>query len=369
MSRAGPGWFGFRPEPRPRVRQSLACLLAVLPLVISSCHARSAANPSVASQEDRTIPVPGAGPAPLLVFAAIGDPHISESQSPVYMYVKANDKSAELLANYVRDINAHVPRVDFTVLLGDVTERGSRAEFETARKIVDSLACPLYVAVGNHDNFGSDAKAGWRDFVGRDSTNYAFDWLGFHFIVIDCTKNPYTQDAVDCDRAIRAWVRHDLIANRDKHTMIFSHYNMWERPWNPMFDTAGHYAEYDGMEEMRRVLERAGNVCAVVNGHVHANRMEVHNGIYYVDVGATLVGRPSIRYFYVFPDRIEVTYAYISDQGLLDYVVSLGEQCTTCFDRKQVADFADGSVADKQFTIPLKPRSPVGQPPTWTMPR
>jgi predicted phosphodiesterase len=323
----------------------------------------------VDSQEDRTVSVPGAGPAPLFVFAAIADPHISTGQSPVYMYVKANDKSAELLANYVRDINAHLPRVDFVVLLGDVTDRGSKAEFETARKIVDSLACPLYAVVGNHDNFESDAKGAWMEFAGRDSSNYTFDWLGFHFIVIDCTKNPYTQNGVDCDRAIRAWVTHDLISNRNKHTILFSHYNMWERPWNPMFDTTGHYAEYGGMNEMRRVLERAGNVCAVVNGHVHANRVEVHNGIYYIDVGATLVGRPSIRYFYVFADRIEVTYAYISDQGLLNYVVGLGEQCTTCFDRKQVADFADGSVADKQFTIPLKPESPVGQLPTRSMPR
>jgi predicted phosphodiesterase len=363
------GWLGLLPEPRPRARVALACVLAALPLVISSCHARSAANPPVGGPDERALPIAADGPAPLFVFAAIGDPHISKGQSPVYMYVKANDKSAELLANCVRDINAHVPRVDFVVLLGDITDRGSKAEFETVRKIADSLACPLYAVVGNHDNFESDAKSGWMKFAGRDSTNYAFDWLGFHFIVIDCTKNPYTQNGVDCDRAIRAWVTHDLIWNRSKHTILFSHYNMWERPWNPMFDTTGHYAEYDGMNEMRQVLERAGNVCAVVNGHVHANRVEVHNGIYYVDIGATLVGRPSIRYFYVFPDRIEVTYAYISDQGLLDYVVSLGERCTTCFDRKQVADFADGSVADKQFTIPLAPHSPIERPPTRSMPR
>jgi len=290
---------------------------------------------------------------PLFVFAAVGDPHIAVNGTFDHKYIKAGDKGPQLLATFVRDINAHSPHVDFVVLLGDVTDKGSGSEFALARKIVDSLTCPLYPLVGNHDNFESDNKQGWKGFAHRDSTDYTFDVKGFHFIGIDCTDNPYTPGAVGCDSTLRLWVAKDLERNPEKPTFILSHYNMWERFWNSQFDTTRHYAEYRGMKDLRQVLERAGNVVAVVNGHVHANRVEQHNGIYYIDVGATLVGRPSIRYFYVFPDRVEVTYAYVSDVALLDYVVQVGTGCLYCFNSKAVVDYADGKVSDKQFTIPL----------------
>jgi len=290
----------------------------------------------------------------LFVFAVIGDSHISAERSPDNRYIKAVDKSAELLANYVGDINAHIPQVSFVVHLGDVSDKGVWSEFAIARGIVDSLDCRLYPVVGNHDNFESDAKASWKRFARMDSTSYTFDYLGFHFVVLDCTQNPYT--GVDCNSALRQWVERDLEANRNKRTIVFSHYNMWERSWNAQFDTTEHYQEYSGMKDLRAILEKAGNVVAVINGHVHANRVEEHNGIYYVDVGATLVGRPSVRYFYVFPDRIEATYAYISDCDLLEYVSKVGPKCTACFDKTRVADYADGQVSDKQFTVLFEPK-------------
>jgi hypothetical protein len=199
----------------------------------------------------------------------------------------------------------------------------------------------------------SDNKRNWKDFAGRESTNYTFDHLGFHFVVIDCTPNPYDPADIECDSVLREWVAADLAANANSPAFVLSHYNMWERDWNALFDTTGHYGEYRGMPELRQVLEEAGNVVAVINGHVHANRVEIHNGIYYIDIGATLVGRPSIRYFCVYPSRVEVTYDYISDTHLLEHVADLGSGCCCCFDRHEVCDFIDGSQSDKEFTIPV----------------
>lgn len=301
-----------------------------------------------------------AEPGVYTVFATIGDSHLRDGGYPDTRYIKAMDVSSDLLRAYLGDINAHVPRVNFAVHLGDLTDLGSTREFEIGREIMDSLACPLYPVVGNHDNFKSDAKAGWLAFARRDSATYAFDVEGFHFIVIDCTLDPYQPPYVDCDSTVRAWVAENLSANRFKPTVVFSHYNMWQRHWNAMFDTTLHYAEYRGMPELRGVLENAGNVVAVVNGHVHANRVEKHNGIYYVDVGATLVGPPSIRYFYVYPDRIDVDFEYLSDQSLFDNVTSLCNQCCCCFSRDDVCDFVDGAPADKRFVIALGPGPAAG---------
>jgi predicted phosphodiesterase len=287
-------------------------------------------------------------------FATIADSHIRDIGGSDLRYIKALDKDEQLLTNYVRDINAHQPRVDFVVHLGDITDLGAPTEFDAARAIMDHLASPLYPVVGNHDNFRSDAKLGWKTFAGRDSTNYSFDHLGYHFIVIDCTMDPYVPPYVNCDSTTRAWVVRDLSANAGKPTIVFSHYNMWRRPWNAMFDTTLSYAEYPGMPELRSALEQAGNVVAVINGHVHANRWEIHNGIYYIDIGATLVGPPSIRYFRVGPDRIDVTFRYISDRALADCVTGLCPHCCCCFDPNAVCNFVNGRPSDKQFTIPVK---------------
>jgi hypothetical protein len=289
----------------------------------------------------------------LFIFATIGDSHLRSSNGTDLRYLKYMDEARGLLANYVRDINAHVPTVDFAVQLGDLTDFGMTTEFAAARQVMDSLACPLHPVLGNHDNFQSDHKQGWLDFAGIPSANYSFDVQGFHFIVIDCTLDPYLFPYVDCGPALRAWVAGDLAANQGKPTIVFSHFNMRERPWNPMFDTTLVYAEYRGMSALRQVLESSGCVVAVINGHVHANRVEIHNGIYYVDVGATLVGPPSIRYFYVYPDRVEATYAYISDQSLFNSVTALCPQCYSCFDPSKVCAFIDGRDQDKRFIIPV----------------
>jgi predicted phosphodiesterase len=289
----------------------------------------------------------------LFLFAVIGDPHVSYAGGQDTRYIKAMDVSPAVLANCVHDINGHSPSVDFAVELGDVADLGMALEFAMGSAIFDSLACPLYAVLGNHDAFQSDHKAGWKAFAKRDSATYAFNFKGMHFIVIDCTLDPYASPFVDCDTTLRDWVRRDLAANHDKPTIVFSHFNMWERHWNPMFDTTATYAEYRGMPELRRVLEEAGNVVAVINGHVHANRVERHQGIYYLDVSATVVGPPSIRYFYVYPDRIEATFSYISDRSLFNRVTALCPVCMFCFDSQQVCEFVDGQIADKEFVMPL----------------
>jgi predicted phosphodiesterase len=262
--------------------------------------------------------------------------------------------SGQILANYVSDINSHTPAVDFVFQLGDLTDNGKPEEFAVARSILDSLRCPLYPVVGNHDNMQSDNKQGWKDFAGRDSTNYSFDHGGLHFLVIDCTMDPYVAPRVHCDRTLLEWVAQDLAANSAKPAFLISHFNMWERSWDADFALGKGYGEYKGMPDLREKLRAAGNVIAVINGHVHANRVELHDGIHYIDIGATLVGRPSIRYFYVFSDRVEVTYAYLSDASLSNRVEKIARQCHRCFDPAMVNDFIDGSDSDKRFTIPVE---------------
>ena len=333
----------------------LSPLALLLALVCGGCTLGPIVSPADEIEEDisQAPPKPFKLEEPLFVFATIADSHITSTFFDDHRYLKALSISRKLLANVVRDINAYRPMVDFVVHLGDITDFGTASEFDNARRILDELRCPLFPVVGNHDNFCSDNKRGWKNFAGRDSTTYAFDYKGFHFIVIDCTPDPYEPSRIGCDASLREWVMQNLLANREKPTILFSHYNLIERYWNAMFDTVSHYPEYAGMADLRTILEQAGHVIAVINGHVHANRVEIIDGIYYIDIGATLVGIPSIRYFHVYPSRIEVKYRYISNARLREHVASLCPQCCCCFDRERVCEFIDGYPEDKVFTILL----------------
>jgi len=301
------------------------------------------------SAQDGTIPE-----APHFIFATIADSHIRLDEAwDDRGFIKATGISRELLANYVRDINAYDPPVDFVVHLGDITDYGRPAEFAAARAILDSLQCPLYSVIGNHEVFDGENKDGWRLFAGRDSTNYAFDQDGFHFIVVDCTPESYSSEPVKCGERARDWVAGELSANSTKPVILLSHYNLWARDWGATFDGRRRYEEYEGMPELREVLEEAGNVVAVINGHVHANRVEVHDGIHYVDIGATLVGKPSIRYFHVFPESVQVRCEYVSDKHLLTRVSRLASLARSYPCSPKSVRFIDGKLSDREFTIPV----------------
>lgn len=289
----------------------------------------------------------------LFVFATIGDSHIEPAGPADYCYAKASHKSIAILETYVEDINAHIPPVDLVIHLGDITEFGTPVEFTLAGDILGGLDCPLHSVPGNHDNFQDDGKQAFKDFAGVDSTSYSFDYMNAHFVIVDCTLDPFVPPYVRCGPAILEWVETDLAASYPAPSFVICHYNLLERGWNAKFDTTEHYEEYEGMADLRGVLERAGNVVAVINGHVHASRAEVHNGIYYIDVGATLVGDPLIRYFYVCGDRTEATYRYISDPVLRSAAVSLCSQCICCSDRENTCRFIVGLESDKCFRMPF----------------
>jgi predicted phosphodiesterase len=326
---------------------------------------------------------------PLFLFAVLADTHLPDSRRfpPVddYEHLKALSIAEALLANCVEDINGHRPAVDFTVVLGDISDEGTAWELERAAEILAGLNAPYYPVVGNHDNFQDDNKLAWRVAFGRDSTDYVFTFGGFNFIVIDPTLDPFDPPnrMVVFDENIRDYVRAVLDAEPETPTILFNHYPLLNRCWDASFriyQEAGlnclgskaesisedeppeprgfpplldepYYRVYEGGRELRTILEQHGNVVAAVNGHVHANRREILNGITYIDIGATLVGKPSVRYFYVYNHHIEVDFEYISDDSLWSHVKSMCPWCRYCTHPNQVCRFINGDLDSRRFTI------------------
>jgi calcineurin-like phosphoesterase family protein len=326
---------------------------------------------------------------PLFAFAVLADTHIPDSRTfppgDDYTHLKALSIAEALLANCVEDINNHYYPVDFTVVLGDISDAGDAWSLQRAASILAELDQPCYPVVGNHDNFQDDDKQAWRDAFGRDSTTYMFRYGGFNFIVIDATLDPFDPPdrMVLFDQALREYVRGILDAEPETPTILFNHYPLLNRCWDSSFriyQEAGlnclasnaqsmsedpapeprgypplleepYYRVYEGGAELRSILEDHGNVVAAVNGHVHANRREILNGMTYVDIGATLVGRPSVRYFYVYDHHIEVDFEYISNDTLSAHVQRMCPRCRQCTHPNQVCRFINGDLDSRRFTI------------------
>lgn len=239
--------------------------------------------------------LPGAAGLPqtasLVTFGLFTDLHAHDRDSP--LEGKWMTHTEERLTAFTESMNARA--VDFVVQLGDFVngwvilgaDPGDPGRIPSILAWADALYSafdgPRYHVLGNHDVFNLD-KAEIRSTLGLDSTYYSFDAGPFHFVTLDVQ---FAEDGADLANTFSgvagfvpdtelAWLRQDLAANRDRPTIVFVHQMLdtlieeWGRPL------------VANQPDVQRVLEEAGSVIAVLQGHDHADRHEVVGGIHYV---------------------------------------------------------------------------------------
>ena len=178
-------------------------------------------------------------------FAFISDTHIG---SP--------DGAAEQdLRRTVSDLN-QMKDVAFVVITGDITELGTNAELQLAKRIFDSLQIPWYIIPGNHDT-------GWSESGGLSFTKvfgsdkFYFTYNGIHFI--GCASGPYVRMSDGhVPRDAMNWMKEKLSKPGKNEPLVFlNHY-----PLEPALDN--WYEVID--------LLKTKNTVLALCGHGHANR-------------------------------------------------------------------------------------------------
>ena len=112
-------------------------------------------------------------------FAFISDTHISSPGST----------AEEDLRRTVADINS-MNDLDFVVITGDITELGTDAELQLAKRLFDSLKIPYFIIPGNHDTGWSESGGlGFTRVFGNDK--FLFDHNGIRFV--GCASGPYVR--------------------------------------------------------------------------------------------------------------------------------------------------------------------------------
>jgi len=231
----------------------------------------------------------------LLHIGIIADAHAHDTDSPVEGKVMTN--YAARLTAFVEAMNTWKPDAvmqlgdlvngNFVMgaLLGDATRIGGL--LAEAVGLLDRFDGPIVHVAGNHD-FYDLSLAQYLEILEMETTVYGFDLGGFHFVVLDAEYEP---DGTHYDHVFLRvkghvppeqldWLRDDLAAT-DLPSVVLIH-----QPLDSDFDSLAGGPPVANHLEVRRILEDAGTVIAVFQGHDHENRYALIGGIHYVTFAA-----------------------------------------------------------------------------------
>ena len=179
---------------------------------------------------------------------------------------------------------------------GDLVDLHWRGVEPVAKAIADINApCGNFFVIGNHDVATLTKDEFLRECGATHPAYYSFDVGNVHFAVLDgnCHRDGndfsagnFAWDDAWVSAAQLEWLAQDLAESCDRKSIVFCHENLDHRLWNGELDP--HILR--NADQVRGVLETAGNVRAVIQAHYHPGLQTTMNGIDYLGLRAMVVG-------------------------------------------------------------------------------
>ncbi len=214
-----------------------------------------------------TLPAPGER---LATFATVNDVHFGETQcgviegvelGPIFSTEPGDDPYPEVMnRGAVGDIAAIDP--DAVVVKGDLTNRGSREEYQ------DFLDCyggafgdRLHHVRGNHDGYHGETFA--------SDAPFAVELAGLTLAVLDTTIPLDTPGRVTAEQL--EWLA-DLASDATQPVMVFGHHHVWD-PGSAVRPDTYFGINPDDSERLVDVVAAHPRIVAYSAGHTHRNRV------------------------------------------------------------------------------------------------
>lgn len=198
-----------------------------------------------------------------MLIAQISDLHIMRAGELSYGSID----SYASVSRCVRHIMLLERRPDAVLASGDLTHYGTHEEYGRLRELLASLAMPVYLIPGNHDNRGNLADSFPEHAYlprGTDALCYAIDAHPVRFIGLD-TIVPGAEGGTLGSRQSE-WLEHTLSAAPAQPTIIFMHHPPIETGIRNMDEIA---LDAVGVETLFRIIARHSQLRRIVCGHVH----------------------------------------------------------------------------------------------------
>ena len=186
--------------------------------------------------------------------------------------------------------------VSFVIELGDLVDAGPSKEHDLKflreiDRVYRRFRGPRYYVLGNHC-LHALTKTEFLTHSGAKvkKSFHSFDRGGRHFVILDANfkqdGTPYaagnfTWTDTSIPAAQQKWLADDLKRAGDKKTFVFLHQNLHDEK-----DAHG----VKNAPQVRGVLESAGNVAAVFQGHMHTGGHAKIGGIHYCTLRAMVEG-------------------------------------------------------------------------------
>lgn len=198
------------------------------------------------------------------------------------------DKLREALARF------NQRQLAFIIELGDFIDAdpGKLHDLDylkAVRSVFETFPGPRYYVLGNHCVWVLGKEA-FLAGCGLERSWYSFDYGPIHGVVLDACftqdEAPYRPGAFDwkdswIPQAELNWLAEDLARAKDRTVLVFVHQNLQNESLAVGVKNA---------PQVRKVLEAAGNVFAVFQGHEHAGAYARINGIHYITLRGLIEG-------------------------------------------------------------------------------
>jgi hypothetical protein len=177
-------------------------------------------------------------------FITIGDPHVTSNTSadPYNRLTRAVDY-----------VNSRTD-VDFIVVVGDIVDSSSSANFGVAKTLLGKLNKPYYIVPGNHDLGSSISK--FESYFG--SSERVVNINGYQLIFVGITKDSSGNNHWSFDYSR---------ADKSKPTVIFNHGPVQPRSTSSCISGWGAYYGYAC--DMKPDVDSFTKLLGFYDGHVH----------------------------------------------------------------------------------------------------
>lgn len=233
----------------------------------------------------------------LFSFAIATDIHYNGQEQGISRKGEIFGKIGQIIDNMIDEINTH-HKIDFIIIKGDISHRGTRAELVDVSSRLKKLDKPVYMVVGNHDKISPTWMANNREVFGLTKNYYSFSHNGWHFVVLDSAKVGGLSEGYLAPNQLIG-LNEDLNAHKNEKTMIFLHHMVHKSSEIDEADASGSFGSdvsnrfITNTDEFKSILQKHPQVISVNSGHAHLNLVTKDNGITYI-TSASLINYPVI---------------------------------------------------------------------------
>lgn len=197
-------------------------------------------------------------------------PSVHEGEGDVPYWKLMNDDA-------VAEINA--AGADFTVVKGDIADRGRPEQFEAARACFAGLERPWHAFLGNHDHYArlEGERVDGYAILGQPEAPRSIDAAGWRLVLVDTTLPGEHHGELDAERL--AWLAGALDETREARTptlVLMHHHPVLPEHADQYPNTIGIVPEQS--LALFDLIGRHPQVRAVLIGHTHRNRVRRYPG-------------------------------------------------------------------------------------------